>query len=241
MSVIIASKRDKTVVLATDSRSTDGRGKPLSNNQEKIFEIAPSMFYTASGLLPPILEQAKIAASLARSVDLKNPQDFADQLDRASQPLMEQVVALIKEMRSLRPDKYYEEQLSGGVIHGYVIAGISDGRPGFIYREFRCINGPTRSLEHSVFDLPAGNFSTINTRGKQADHLVHDPATWKGGHIHGVERLVNHMCSVHPECGGPTQMVYIYRTGSRWVHCLPVEASEAITRKDLYANSAIVR
>jgi hypothetical protein len=220
MSTVIAVNDGSTAVLATDSR-----GKFLSGSftdaVPKIFEIAPGVFYAMSGHTDLAEEQIEIAARLARTADFDKPEDFADALDRLSQPAMERVRERITELRSSVPD--FEEQATGAMaFHTYVLAFISRRCPGFITRSFYLQNGRIEGgMNGTAFQLPAGSRAQLICGEKFIQPLVCDPRTWADGPIRASERLIDGLRSAHPDVGGATQMVLISPAGAQWIHRPP--------------------
>jgi hypothetical protein len=215
MSTLIAVNVDGVVVLATDSRATHLSGG-FTDTSEKLFEIAPNVFYTNTGWVELGEKQMRIAAGLLRTADLGNPEDFADQLDQASRPAMERLVAGIMQFRSVAP---IVEEKAAGVLpfHTYVLAFVSGGRPGFIARSFTLQNGQVVCSKLCCFELPAGSRAQFITGGRLIEGLRDDPMIWLQGPIRGVERILDGLRSATEYVGGPTQLVCINRAGSLWI------------------------
>jgi hypothetical protein len=219
LSTLIALKLNDAAVLATDGRITDVTGKRvISDVYPKITEIAPGTFYGWTGHANLAMPQASIAAELAANSAITDIRAFADALDARCRPLMEQLISTITEVRHVRPT--YEDQLTGVLpFHAYVLAGVSEGCPGFLAREFRLVNGEITHEENYSFRLPAGNnFSAFAMPGDPLTGLINDPNTWAGGVVAAAERLVNHLREIQSLVGGPTQLVRIDQSGARWIH-----------------------
>lgn len=222
MSTVIAMRADGIAVLATDSRTMDQTGQHLSDAQQKIFEIAPGTFYAWSGYTPFAALQVQIAAAFGKTADMQNLRAFADQLDAASLPLMEQLLIALTQIQHLQPEKYGPELAGKEPFHAYTLCGISDGCPGFLTREFRLGDGKITINEQCYFAMPPDSFR-LYASGVRADigHVLNSPQTWTKGFIGVAETLVEHMRDVQPLIGGPTQMIVIDQSGARWVHRPP--------------------
>ena len=166
MSTLIGIKLDDDVVLATDSRVMDNAGNHLSDEEQKVFEIAPGTFYGWSGYTSLATLQVHIAPLLAGGAQVADLRTFANQLDAVSLPYMVQLLKTLAEIQHLQLQ--YRDELTGiKPFHAYVLAGISEGCPGFLARQFWFTNGQIRSSESYNFRLPAGNnFAMYATRGE---------------------------------------------------------------------------
>jgi hypothetical protein len=225
MSVLIGIKLGDVAVLATDSRVVGNAGNITSDAEQKIFEVAPGTFYGWSGYGFLARPQAQIARELGKTADMTNLRSFADQLDKASQPRVEQLLLTLAEMRHI--NRAYGAALSGTEpFHAYVLCGVSDGCPGFLSREFWNVNGRVEYRETYSFKEPV--FSMYATRGELLVDLAMSPGRWLNGPIPVAEMFVEHLRTHVPLVGGPTQLAVVDASGGRWVHrpCA-VEASAA--------------
>jgi hypothetical protein len=226
MSTLIAANANGVVVLATDSRTTtyykDTKQLVYRDDTEKIFELAPGVFYAASGWNLFLEAALNIAVPLARTADLTGPQGFANELDRAWRPLMDEAIAQITAASACDDAAPWVEEQATGVMpfYTYALAFVSDRLPGYIVHEFRIKNGKPVLSESCQFKLPARSIVCYATGGPLVEHLSKNPKTWADGPVRAVEKLVDGVHSAHPAVGGPTQMVRIDRRGARWIHRL---------------------
>lgn len=215
MSTLCALKFRNDVVLATDSLTYDSQSRPISYSQQKIFEIMPGVFYAWSGRVSVALEQVDIARRLARTAQFRTLHDFARALNEASTPVLaHEASRLIAEQ--------YKPAVSGELpFQVYVLAGISLGVPGFLVCEFK-IDGDTLryDLSGSVTSTTVDTPVSYITGDKSLVPLINNPLTWAHGLIAAGERFVDHLRHTTPIVGGPTQMVHVSNTSSRWVHQL---------------------
>ncbi len=217
MSILIAFKFDDTVVLATDSRTMDKTATHVvSDAEQKIFEIAPGVFYGANGYTYFATTQAHQASVLGRGSKIENLRDFAKQLDAALMPEMERNIGILA-----------KDQLAGiRPFHAYALAGTSEGRPDVLVHQFWVIDGRIDCREFSCSELLPGKNVWIHTT-RDLGNIVGEATTWAAGPYAAAERFVNHMRAVEPEVGGPTQMACIDRFGARWITPPPATAPRA--------------
>lgn len=220
MSVLLSLRLDDTTVLATDSRVMDNAGEyVLSDAAEKIFEIAPGVFYGWSGYGALAVPQVEIARELAKTaVNMRDLHAFADSLDALSTAPMVQLLSTLAVLSSLNLQKYEAELAGTAPFHAYVLAGLSDGKPGFLAREFYLTNGRIGHREADGFRLPPGNnFTMFTTHSEPIADIIPMSDTWANGPVVAAEGLVDHIRRVQPLVGGPTQLVVCDKT-ARWVH-----------------------
>lgn len=224
MSALMGLKLSYTAVLATDSRCyTSDRSRILSNAEQKIFEVAPAVFYGWSGYRGVGHIHVQVAATLGRSAETKNLRTFADELDMASQARILQLLTVSEADRC-------EGELSGGVpFHIYILAGLSEGAPGFLARQFWLRDGRIVKDENYWFGS-ADNTTFITFGGLIAEH-INSPQTWADGPISAADRLMGHLRRVQPLIGGPSQIVSVDRSGARWVRRPPAESVELLCQE----------
>ncbi len=218
MSILIAFKFNDTVVLGTDSRTMDNTGTCiLSDAEQKLFEVAPDVFYGWSGYGYLATTQAALAGALGKRAPIEDLRIFAKELDAVSLPVLMQLVNRLTEIRHLHSQ--YEAELAGTKpFHAYVLAGTSKGRAVYIVHEFWMTEGRIDCREFYRPELPAGeNLSMYATRDVFRD-MVGKVETWADGPITAAERFVDHTRDVEPLVGGPTQLVCIDKSGARWIH-----------------------
>jgi hypothetical protein len=214
MSTLIALKLDDSVILATDSRTMDNTIEHVvSDAQPKIHEISSGVFYGWNGAGMLALPQAQIATTLAKVSDMTDLRAFANKLDELSRESMEELVSVMRGLPSCGP------QIRGEIpFHVYALMGVSEGCPGYLWREFVLVNGEITVRETYGFKLAIDqNFSLTAFDVETIRDLIWKPETWAGGPIAGVERFVERMRERNPRVGGPTQLACIDRFGSRWI------------------------
>jgi hypothetical protein len=234
VSTTIAANDGNSVVLATDSRVMFPAG-PTDDNR-KLFEIAPGVFYAANGWTDLAAQHTDVAARVARTADLSNPERFADELDHASHSAMERKAADIIEYRSL---PYREAEAAGTKpFYGYALAFVSNGRPGYIVRQFTIKNSQVViDNECCCFHLPPRSLSCFAAGAYTLEQLQKDPLTWKFGPVLGAEILIEGLKATSPFVGGPIQMVQISRAGSQWIHELPRSQERQIETPTIQVDS----
>lgn len=213
MSTLIGLKINDVAVLATDSILYDNQDRIMSTSQEKIFEVAPGLFYGWSGPRALAIDQARIAAELSQTRTPENLYAFADALNVASKPALE------------RPRILSEEQAAGEVpFFIYILAGMSEGSPGFLVCVFTLKNGEVVRQMAGDF-RPTTNGEIIRyITGESVEEMLKDPETWVGGPIPAADRFVEYQRKVMPKyAGGPTQMACVDGSGARWVRRLTEE------------------
>src|ERR1035437_2476070 len=217
MSTLIALRRDGATVLATDSIMYDQQERIMGLRQQKIYAISPDVFFGWSGRRSLAAAMANIAAALSRTALPGNLPAFVEQLNAAAQAPI-----ILEAKRNLA------EQVNPAVagelpMFLYILAGVSDGVPGFIACEMWLKNGgvefkstgaggfrPTTELQHYM-------------TGAELVDLVNDPNTWEDELDTIAERFVDHLRITTPAYfGGPTQLAHINKLGGRWVR-EPVE------------------
>jgi hypothetical protein len=233
MSILIGLRFNGDVILTTDSRVVDNAQKSIASDaQTKIFEVAPGVFYGWSGCGRFALPQARIARTISEVMRPQSLRAFADALDEASHPLMEELIKDLRERRDQSP--IYEAQLAGREpFHAYVLATKGAAGPGFIAREFLLVNGQITHKETDSFQVPLEQvFLMYTTRGELVAPLALRTGAWIGGAIKGVERLVSRLRQMEPLVGGPCQMVCISKFGARWIHRPSSASVEALPAPD---------
>jgi hypothetical protein len=221
MSVLLGLRFGDSAILATDSRIIDNTGTyVLSDSEPKLAEIAPGAFYGWSGYRLLAGPQVETAESLARTADMRDLRAFADRVDEASKPLTAQLLSTLAAIRDQNPTKYGEELAGTKPFHAYVLAGLSNGTPGFLAREYWFINGEVMHRETDGFSLPPGNdFAMYVTYGEALADVVPKPETWAQGPVAAVDGFVDIIRRAQPlAVGGPTQLVCVDKSGARWVH-----------------------
>jgi hypothetical protein len=210
MSTIVCLKENNTLVLATDSIAYDARRtRVLSNTERKIFEFTPGAFYAAVGFCNLAGAQVRILTALARSAGTMNLRALADLLDSASWPLLEQLA------KGPHAEQLQDE---AGVkrLHSYILVGLNEGVPGYLYREFSIGNDGTVQREEQQ-DFRPSIAGGIITPGYLATDL-NLAEIWADGLIPTAERVIDHLRRVTPFVGGPSQMVCITPSGAQWIH-----------------------
>jgi hypothetical protein len=103
----------------------------------------------------------------------------------------------------------------------YILAGISEGAPGFLVCFYFLRNGEVRPQIQGDFRPTTGGGITrfvMAGAGLGVDEMEDDPATWADGLVSAADRFIDHLRKVDPECvGGPTQMTYVDNSGARWL------------------------
>ena len=195
----------------------------VTDSEKKLFEIGPGAFYAGSGWTSVCRFQAAAAAELAGAMGTKDIRRIAEVLDALSQPELQDQLRVLRSLRHLHQD--IEDIICGTKpLHGYVMAGVSRGVPGYLVREFWVVDGQVTTGSTEAFELPRGeNFRCYIGRPEIVDSLVRDPATWQNGPAGGAERLMAELSSKHPQVGGPIQLVQVDTDGARWIHQLPAQ------------------
>ena len=214
MSTLIALKRNGTALLATDSRVYNAQtGHFVSDAAQKLWEVSPGVFYASSGYTYLGDSLARIAATLGRTAQTGNIREFADQIDAAAMPDMERLVC------SFSVIGQHQDELSGNIpFFMYALAGVSEGCPGFLFRQFWIRSGKIRCEEEYAFG--SSTFRLCISGGSALGELVSDPVSWADGSIAAAEIFVRHLAKIDPLVGGPTQIALVDRSGGRWVHQL---------------------
>jgi hypothetical protein len=214
MSTLIALKLNGTALLATDSRVYNAQtGHFVSDAAQKLWEVSPGVFYASSGYTYLGDSLARIAATLGRTAQTGNIREFADQMDAAAMPDMERLVC------SFSVIGQHQDELSGNIpFFMYALAGVSEGCPGFLFRQFWIRSGKIRCEEEYTFG--SSTFRLCISGGSALGELVSDPASWADGSIAAAEIFVRHLAKIDPLVGGPTQIALVDRSGGRWVHQL---------------------
>ena len=169
MSTLVALRHNGVAVLATDSFLYTPDGSTiLSDHEPKVFEVAPGVFYGWSGFKALAGPQVLQAEVLGRSMATGNLARFADALDFASMSYM-RILA-----DAILADGIQEEHISGEVpFHAYALAGVSEGKPGFLARQFSLKDGQISRDEVTAFEpAPDGGPIVYVTFGGAISDLV---------------------------------------------------------------------
>ena len=196
MSTLVGLKLNNTVVLATDSLTyTYGRpNRIISDAQQKIFEVAPDVFYGWSGSTSVAMEQLSIARALARTAQPTNIRKFAEQLNAAS------TSQLLAESNRALTEPFHPARSGELPFQIYILAGVSEGVPGFVVCEFSNRNGGIWYEFQSTFKSRSDRLATYITGDKSLVGLMNNPFTWVDGLITVGERFVDHLRRVTPDC-----------------------------------------
>jgi hypothetical protein len=210
MSTIVCLKENGSLVLATDSIVYDAsKTRVLSCEERKIFEFFPNAFYAAVGFCGLAEAQVRILAALARSAQTIDLGALADMLDSASWPIIEQLAK--------GPDaEQLQDEAGVRRLHGYILAGLNEGVPGYLFREFSIRNDGTVCREEQR-DFHPVTAAGVITPGHLATDL-NIAEMWPDGLIPTTERILDHLRRATKFIGGPVQMVCIDKSGARWVH-----------------------
>lgn len=223
MSTLIGLKLNDAVVLATDSLLYNDEGRVFSRTQQKIIEVAPGVFYGWSGRKALAIQQANIAVTLSRTAQPRNLCAFAEELNAASMPCIAQAAnrALVEQI---------QPTVSGELpFFIYILAGVSEGVPGFLVCQFSLRNSEVYQEMVSYFEPTTGDqIMNYITGDESLIPLMNNPKSWESGLTGAAERFVDHLRLVQPTyVGGPTQMACIDKSGARWVH-EPVELHRGV-------------
>ena len=238
MSALIAVKLHGEVVLATDSRMMAPKfDHPVTDSRKKVFEIGPGAFFASSGWAYACEWQAAEAEALARDLGTSDIRVLAGALDAISSRRLEELAGALNAIRSFHPD--VEAAVSGNTpFHGYALAGMSEGVPGYVVHEFWVVDGRVACRSTEAFNLPKGHdFAAYVTRGHLVDGMMRDAKTWKHGAVRGVEKVIGELARLHVQVGGPVQLVRIDNDGPQWVHECPAQPDASATN---LLNSATI-
>ena len=238
MSALIAVKLHGEVVLATDSRMMAPKfDHPVTDSRKKVFEIGPGAFFASSGWAYACEWQAAEAEALARDLGTSDIRVLAGALDAISSRRLEELAGALNAIRSFHPD--VEAAVSGNTpFHGYALAGMSEGVPGYVVHEFWVVDGRVACRSTEAFNLPKGHdFAAYVARGHLVDGMMRDAKTWKHGAVRGVEKVIGELARLHVQVGGPVQLVRIDNDGPRWVHECPAQPDASATN---LLNSATI-
>jgi hypothetical protein len=112
---------------------------------------------------------------------------------------------------------------------GFVLSGHSDGKLGFLYREYFFRNGKiVVDCSSEVFAPPVRNILVTNT--DRLGPLSKIPGIFTADDpVQAVRRILSMQRDKNPETGGPDQVVQIDQTGSRWIERPTFACASALT------------
>ena len=144
-------------------------------------------------------------------------------LDVASRPLFEQAVGALESKRDL--SRQIREALDGTEpLHGVLLAGSSGGKLGYVWSEYRIVDGAIQLNQVEHF---GGSRNIHTTRGQYFGRLAQDPAIFTDPAVAVVKRFLLTARRACPTIGGPDQIVAISDLGLHWISRPPVTAADS--------------
>lgn len=213
MSFLLTAKLRDSVVLATDSRITNGPDEIISDAEVKIQEIAPNIFCGTSGYQYlcnwTAVKAGELAAALGTADVLTIGRALAEALIPALQVLLE----------DLRAAGAKERVRGDSPLHGFALIGCANGIPNFVGDIFWSSHGQIQG--RSVSGGSGESLQAWGTTGRVLKNGIGDPVFWADGLELGIERVFAEVVQRNPRAGGPLQAVLLDNSGTRWLHRLP--------------------
>lgn len=247
MSTMICIKEGDTIVLGTDSRFMLSDFSAISNDAvQKLFEIAPGAFLATCGWSFSSDFLAQKDPELVQELNSRDIRILAAALDQASRPCLQGV---LNALSTLPPNDVITETLSGRrPIQGFILAGLSDGKLGFINNQYYFRDGQVVLNASEYFDRPRC-IQTLDTPASK--QIQQDPTTWTDNPVRVMLKILRMQKRASPLIGGPSQVALIDSSGGRWVNrppaaamsatqpaCATITASVSMTAPDLTVTNA---
>ena len=217
MSIVTCWKQSGTLILSTDSRSTNLDGGAVSDTETKIFEVGPGTFIAHVGTTCASEFQTERARkSAAGTTDI---QAIAREIGRVSVPFLDM---LLERLRA-KHDEVSRKKVSGEeLLQGYTLVGRSAGKLGYVTQTYWAQpDGTVKYFTDPYFDSPrkvavhAG--TPIELLKKISVELCNDPATWRDPMDEVALRFLETAKRVTPCIGGDWQVVKLNSAGTHWV------------------------
>ncbi len=214
MSVIVIAKDGESLVLSTDSRvMVTDFSVPLTDSEQKIYEVAPETFIATAGWLLPCHFQVETACKLARDLNTTDIRVLSEALERESLPYLEKFVELLASALNL---PQVEQVLSGEkILHiGAMVGRRASGELGYVIQTFRVRNGRVMVFREQYFGSQRQMFCSV---GDFNELLLQDQSIWTVSPVQVVQKFLSTLKLASRFIGGPDQIVELDRRGTRWV------------------------
>ena len=220
MSIIIVLKEGNTLILSTDSRMMAHNYSGVADNtQQKIFEIAPNIFFASSGRKMVTEFQVSRARRLAAELGTTDIQAIGSALARESLPCLGQLVERLR----MEPDQTTRQQVSGeSLLHGDMLVGrMAGGKLGYVLHIYRVQEGAVTCETEAYADGPRKIAATSGTPApilaQIAARFTYDMTTWTDPLEQVSMRFLEAVKAVTPTIGGPWQVVRLDAGGAHWI------------------------
>ena len=227
MSTMVCLKEGDTLILGTDSRFMKHDYSGIASDEEqKIFEVAPETFLATSGRKMvcdfQVARARKIADELGAPTDI---QVIGEALKCESLPCLMELLELLQS----EPDEITREAVTGqSLLHGCVLVGrTASGKLGFIDHSYRVQAGKVECEENAYFggrrQITFSVATPLHLLGA-AGQFTQDPTIWTNPPVKVVRGILAGLKRSSPMIGGPDQIVCLDRTGAHWISRLPKTA-----------------
>ena len=243
MSTIICLKEGDTLVLGTDSRFMKHDYSGIASDEEqKIFEVAPETFLATSGR--KMVCDFQVARARKIADELGAPPDIQVIGEALKCEWLSCLMELLELLKS-QPDEETRQVVTGqSLLHGSILVGrAASGKLGFIAHSYRVQAGKVECEWKAYFGGRRNLSFSVGTPSHllgSALQFTQDPTIWTNPPVKVVRRILAELKRSSQMIGGPDQIVCLDRTGAHWISQPPVARGAELDARTAATITAMV-